>query len=256
MHPLPLFAEADVAGALQALNNDGICGFKAPLPSSARAKIAAFIRADPAMDAAGTAHYLGDFDELSVRVMALAPSAPDLRPLCLHPPVIRLLTDFFGDRPLLSNLSANVLLPGCHGMIMHSDQSYIPLPWPPYPIAATIGWALDPFRAENGGTRVVPGSHKRATVPDPRDFSAEISVDVPLGVCFVMDARLWHRSGENTSTQPRMGLFAHYVRPFLRQQSNWALCLSAGDLAACNGDGELAELLGLGANPTAIKRAV
>ena len=56
------------------------------------------------------------------------------------------------------------------------------------------------FTKENGGTRVVPGSHQRSTRPTD-DYCAAHAVDLecPAGTMIVFDSTLWHAAGANTS---------------------------------------------------------
>ena len=47
---------------------------------------------------------------------------------------------------------------------MISDaQSMVPKPWPPWPYECFVGFLLDDFGPDNGGTLLVPGSHKIVT---------------------------------------------------------------------------------------------
>ena len=61
---------------------------------------------------------------------------------------------------------------GCaHGSIVHQggglqelhiDQGLMPLPYPPYPLGSLIIWCYSDFSLADGGTYIVPGSHRSA----------------------------------------------------------------------------------------------
>jgi ectoine hydroxylase-related dioxygenase (phytanoyl-CoA dioxygenase family) len=52
-------------------------------------------------------------------------------------------------------------------------------------------------------------------------------VIAPAGTMMLLDSRLWHRTGENTSQQSRAALFGWYTRPIYRTQENWFLSLDS-----------------------------
>ncbi len=65
----------------------------------------------------------------------------------------------------------------------------MPAPWPPYPLAIDVGWALDDFTVENGATRVVPGRHKFHRNPTAEEAGiAILPLDAPAGLGFVNGA--------------------------------------------------------------------
>jgi ectoine hydroxylase-related dioxygenase (phytanoyl-CoA dioxygenase family) len=135
-------------------------------------------------------------------------------------------------------------------MYMHADQGYVPAPWPPYPMATNVAWALDDFTAANGGTRFVPRSHLRDHGPEPAmDSRDTVAMECPAGSVFVMDARVWHQTGPNrTADVTRAGLFAYYVRPFIRPQWNWYQTVTPELLARLSP--AMREMLGFGSNVT------
>ena len=49
---------------------------------------------------------------------------------------------------------------GGEAMVLHTDQRYVDF-WTPKPVVANIAWMLDAFSEENGGTRLIPSSHRR-----------------------------------------------------------------------------------------------
>ena len=71
------------------------------------------------------------------------------------------------------------------------------------------------------------------------------SFEATAGSVILMDGRLWHRSGQNTTTdRERALLFAFYARSFLRHQNNWGASLSRTSKEGL--DPQLKEWLGLG----------
>jgi ectoine hydroxylase-related dioxygenase (phytanoyl-CoA dioxygenase family) len=147
--------------------------------------------------------------------------------LALHPRVSELMVHLLGYGYLLSNIDANIAGPGGPPMFLHADQSFVPPPWPEYPLVANAMWMLDDFTPENGATRVVPGSHKRGEGPVPTtDDSMTVPVCGPAGTAMVFEGRLWHQTGANTTLdQRRHGILAYYCRPFMRTQESWFLSI-------------------------------
>ncbi len=75
--------------------------------------------------------------------------------------------------------------------------------------ALTILWMLDDFTADNGATRIVPGTHLRRTLV-PRDFAQpdrhhpdEVIVTGSAGDIVIFDAHLWHSGRRNSTSSPR-----------------------------------------------------
>lgn len=144
--------------------------------------------------------------------------------IAAHATARHVVESVLGPDALLSNLSANITGPGGSAMVLHWDQDWAPRPWP-YALVAHVIWMLDEFTVDNGATVVAPHSH-RSDQPAPP--SSLLPATGPAGTAFVLDGRLWHGTGLNTSSGQRTGLLAYYCRPFVRQQENFALSLDAG----------------------------
>lgn len=128
-----------------------------------------------------------------------------------------------GDLPgyLLGSITANITGPGGEPMPLHADQSYVPHPWPPFPLVVNIAWMLDDFTEANGATRVVPGSHRVAAAPDRSADERAVPAEGAAGTALVFDGRLWHGTGRNTTTdRKRHGILTYYCRPWMRTQEN------------------------------------
>jgi ectoine hydroxylase-related dioxygenase (phytanoyl-CoA dioxygenase family) len=165
-----------------------------------------------------------DGEGANQRVFNLVNKGSEFLDLLTHLVVSEFLSPLLGEAFLLSSLTANIAGPGGRPMVLHQDQGYIPYPQPEYPLVANIGWFLDDVTEANGGTRLVPGSH-RLNVPLKQPWSATTAAAGPAGTAFVFDGRLWHGTGANQTAQRRHVILSYFCRPFLRQQENPFLSL-------------------------------
>ena len=165
--------------------------------------------------------------------------------LLRHTATRELVTGLLGDHYLLSSHTANIANPGGVAMRLHTDQWWMP---PPTrigraglpvgsmsrelfdqdtestgaispPVALNILWMLDDFTESNGGTRVVPGSHRLPWV-DARGNFEHHADDARMVLCKAGDAvmfhnRTMHAGGVMQSGRPRPSVFLSY-------RSGWA----------------------------------
>jgi ectoine hydroxylase-related dioxygenase (phytanoyl-CoA dioxygenase family) len=101
--------------------------------------------------------------------------------------------------------------------------------------------AVDAFTAANGGTQVVPGSHRWSDDQLAGTFAASgvlgaesasrdaelehlaVPVELPAGGCVVFAGTLLHRGGRNRSGRSRLAFSHQYCQPWARQQENFVL---------------------------------
>lgn len=206
----------DLAAAIADLETDGYCVVPRALPPDLLADLREGVMTAAAEDVAdGTAWYSNGNQKL---FMLLNRGAAFLR--LAENDVIRAVTEHvLGPDRLLSSMTAVVTRPGNVPQLLHTDQQYVTPPWP-HAFTVNAVCMLDAFTEENGGTRVVPGSHLLGRPPDSPD-EPTVAIEGPAGSVAFLDGRLWHGSGRNTTTgETRRGILAYYCAPFLRQQEN------------------------------------
>lgn len=164
------------------------------------------------------------YDGGNQRVFGLLNKGQVFEDIVQHPAVCELMEELLGYNFLLSSIHANIAGPGGAPMPLHPDQTFAPMPWPPYPFVANSMWMLDDFTERNGATRVVPGSHLHGRPPDYATGEGDIETEPvcgPAGTAMIFDGRLWHQTGANTTRDElRHGILTYYCRGFLRQQEN------------------------------------
>ncbi len=120
----------------------------------------------------------------------------------------------------VGSMSAIEILPGESAQALHRDDSLYPIENAGMELQIGIMWALDDFTAENGGTRVVLGSHRFLRswhLPDVSDWESAV---MPKGSALFYMGSTWHGGGANRSNAPRSGLINTYSLGWLRQESN------------------------------------
>ena len=141
----------------------------------------------------------------------------------IHPNVLPLVELVLDPGCLVSSLSSIDILPGETAQPVHADDQLIPLPKPHPPTVCNTMWALTDFTAENGATRVVPGSHLAPSSPDYGRPYDTVPAEMPKGSVLVWHGSLWHGGGANTTSQRRVGIAMNYCAGFIRQQENQQL---------------------------------
>lgn len=143
-----------------------------------------------------------------------------------HPRVLALLDRLFLPNYLLSQLQAIDILPGERAQLLHHDDGFYPIPRPRPPLSAATMWAIDPFTDSNGGTVVLPGSHRWDSERQPAESDTRVVVQMPAGSCAFYLGTLWHGGGANRTAEPRLGVTVQYCEPWLRPQEAYTLATS------------------------------
>lgn len=166
------------------------------------------------------------------RLYNLVPRDEVFEELPVHHRVLPLVEELLEPDCLLSGTTAMDIGPGETLQGLHADDGLFKIGRPHRPMMATTIWALTDFTADNGATRLVPGSHREPGHPDPDNDSRAVAAEMPAGSVLVMDSQLWHCGGPNTTDDDwRLGLNVQYVRGFFRTQQNHYLGVTPERLA-------------------------
>lgn len=216
------------AGA--ALTDAGFAVIPGPVPPEGLPDLVP--ASDAAMAAgAGTADYR--VGSTTTRLLDLVDRGAAFDPIYVHPPLLEAVARVIGGPFRLSAMLGRTLRPGTGAQELHAD---LPRDDPARPMVGFI-LMLDPFRADNGATRVVPGSHRWPEVPaavlsDPRAaYAGEVLACGPAGALLVFDASAWHGHTANTSGAPRRSIQGYVVPRDAPSGSNLASRLRPETLA-------------------------
>ena len=157
------------------------------------------------------------------RLADLVNKGPMFTPCFTEPRVLACVDHVLGDFKL-SSLNFREALPGQGLQALHADYGG-PAPASGFQVCNSI-WLLDDFTAENGATRVVPGSHRSDTVPrlampDPTAAHPdEVLLIAPAGTVVVINSHLWHGGTVNRTDRPRRALHSYFARRERGQQTD------------------------------------
>jgi ectoine hydroxylase-related dioxygenase (phytanoyl-CoA dioxygenase family) len=141
----------------------------------------------------------------------------------VHDRVLPIIEKVLDRGCLVSSLSSIGILPGETAQPIHADDQLIPLPKPHVSIICNTMWAITDFTAENGATRLVPGSHRADRNPELGVAHPTIAAEMRRGSVLVFDGSIWHGGGANTTDHRRTGIAMNYCAGWLRQQENQQL---------------------------------
>lgn len=175
------------------------------------------------LDASGLksrSEFNGDRTLRSNNVLSAAPSAASLVD---HDMVVDVANEILLPHCAtyqVGSMTAIEILPGEAAQALHRDDSLYPIEISGLELQIGVMWALSDFTTDNGGTRVVPGSHRFLRswhLPDVSDWE---SAEMPKGSALFYMGSTWHGGGANRSNGPRAGLINTYSLGWLRQESN------------------------------------
>ena len=212
---------SDPSSIVSALRRDGA----AIVTGLANVKVVDSVRSElrPELETSGL-ETESDFNgSLTLRISNVLAVAPSAAALVDHDMVIAVADEILLPHCAnyhIGSLTAIEILPGEGAQALHRDDTPFPIDNAGMELQIGVMWALDDFTEENGGTRVVPGSHRILRswhLPDLSNWEAAI---MSKGSALFYLGSMWHGGGSNRSNRSRMGLINVYSLGWLRQESN------------------------------------
>ena len=155
----------------------------------------------------------------SLAVFNLPALDPVFHDVIDHPVILPILEHFLEDSLILGSLSSRIVRPGDGCQDFHSDIAAHMLN-ASSPVMMNTVWMLEDFGPHNGGTRVVPGSHRSGLNGPPFDMDVKyyLQPEASAGSVLIFNGQCWHGSGLNTSEYNRYAMFGHYRKSLLMFQ--------------------------------------
>jgi ectoine hydroxylase-related dioxygenase (phytanoyl-CoA dioxygenase family) len=116
------------------------------------------------------------------------------------------------------------LMPGETAQALHRDAFFYPFRNPGPVTQQGSLWAVTDFTAENGATRIVPGSHLWEEERQP-SAAEVVPAEMPAGSTIIYAHNIIHGGGANTTDKPRTAVALNFSLGWLRQQENQFLTL-------------------------------
>ena len=141
-----------------------------------------------------------------------------------HPRVLAGIAAVLGPSFKLSSLNYRAAKPGLGHQKLHVDWGNTMIDGD-YKVCNSI-WLLDDFYKANGATRLVPGTHLKAQLPqnvmtNPLEpHPDEIVIEAPAGSVFIFNSHVWHGGTTNTTGSPRKAIHSYFCRADQGQQTD------------------------------------
>jgi hypothetical protein len=210
----------------------------APEKRSAESKAArdAFVNASPdGLEFAFRGSSQVDVDDLirefyghkTVRIDGLPGKSSTFVQMICHPALLAAADHFLLPNCYCYTLNTGQLIeirPGETEQALHRDEAAWVYFRPPRPqMSVEAMFALSDFTRENGGTRIIPGSHRWDQDREPEDNEI-VSAEMPAGSAVMYLGNTLHGGGANrTQNAKRRGMFMGFCLGWLRTEENFFL---------------------------------
>ena len=144
------------------------------------------------------------------------------------PLIEQLNNELLGPGHYAYSFASNIARPGSYPQNLHQDSGAIhPIQTPGAPILVNTVYIMQDVSEVNGGTLVIPTSHRLVSSVKPGEEVGQlppaVNVEARGGTVMLMDGRLLHGTGVNHTDEWRYIMTNSNVKPWLRQQENWQL---------------------------------
>ncbi len=152
------------------------------------------------------------------------------------PLIEQLNTELLGAGNYAYSFASNIARPGSYPQNLHQDSGAIhPIQTPHAPVLVNTVYIMQDMNEVNGGTLVIPTSHRLVSRVLPGEevgpLPPAVNVEAKGGTVVLMDGRLLHGTGVNHTDEWRYIMTNSNVKPWMRQQENWQLSIDPEVLA-------------------------
>ena len=146
------------------------------------------------------------------------------------PMLEQLNKELLGPGHYAYSFASNIARPGSYPQNLHQDSGAIhPIQTPHAPILVNTVYIMQDVSEVNGGTLVIPTSHRLVSNTKSGEevgpLPPAVNVEAKGGTVMLMDGRLLHGTGVNHTDEWRYIMTNSNVKPWLRQQENWQLSI-------------------------------
>ena len=140
----------------------------------------------------------------------------------------KFLDETLGKGWICHSFLANGAEKGYYPQVLHIDQSPLS-PWITKEAPALVNTLYIPqeVNEENGGTLIIPGSHKNiisaGSDGDVGKLNPAINLEAEAGTIMLFDGRLLHGTGVNKTDKIRFVAAMSNVKSWMRSQENWII---------------------------------
>jgi hypothetical protein len=147
----------------------------------------------------------------TTRVSDFVNRGPEFDGLYLYPPLLDAAGIVIDGPFKLSTMHARAVRPGAAAQTLHVDVARDAAGWP------MVGFILmvDDFRADNGATRFLPGSHHWTEPPDITGKAPAHECELacgPAGSMILFNGSIWHGHAAHRAAEPRRSIQGAYIR--------------------------------------------
>jgi ectoine hydroxylase-related dioxygenase (phytanoyl-CoA dioxygenase family) len=194
----------------------------------------------------------------TIKIENLVSHGPLFQKLVANQAIRPIIEHVIGPGYLLTSSMSLDLLSGEDVQPLHTDDQLYGkvMGRPRPPLVCNTIYAITDFTAENGATRVIPGSHKalldpgssleeiiaRADEKPPAEVGEPIPAVMKAGSVLVLHGALWHGGGANRSDKRRLGIAVDHCAGWLRPTSNNMFSIPMDEVL--NSDAFMQQLLG------------
>ncbi|MBM3263462.1 MAG: phytanoyl-CoA dioxygenase family protein [candidate division Zixibacteria bacterium] len=160
-------------------------------------------------------------EEGTIRLADLINKDPMFEYCFTHPRLLACALHTFPDGFKVDSLNARFALPGMGGQMLHADWGPSqPSDWDNVKAKRYYGmnsmWILNDFTAENGATRIVPGTHRVFHLPQDvmhdrfAPYPGEVILEGPAGTVVAFNSHCWQGGTLNRTSDLRRVMHMAY----------------------------------------------